>query len=83
MQNEGTTDTLLTNKTTTGVALSFAETNDTLVTNAVTVPETIDNVEIDATRYDGLWVYLIQPWDLEEPWTFEAILKSNTILTNV
>jgi hypothetical protein len=82
MQNEGTTDTLLTNKTTTGVALSLAETNDTLVTNATTVPETIDNIEL-GTRYEGLWVYYVQPWELEEPWTYEAILKSNTILTNV
>jgi len=82
MQNEGTTDTLLTNKTTTGVALSLAETNDTLVTNATTVPSTIDNIDL-GTRIDGLWVTLVQPWELDEPWTFEAILKSNTILTNV
>ena len=82
MQNEGTTDTLLTNKTTVGASLTAQSTNSTSVTSEVTVPSTIDNIDL-GTRIDGLWVTLVQPWELEEPWTFEAILKSNTILTNV
>jgi len=83
MQNEGTNDTLLTNKTTTGASLTLQEANDTVLVNAVTVTNPVDNIVASDSRFEGLWVRLVQPWELTEIWSYESIIKNNTVVTNL
>jgi hypothetical protein len=42
-----------------------------------------DNVEINNTRVEGLWVKFVEPWNLESPWSYESIIKDNTQVVNI
>ena len=82
MQNETTNPTSLNNIVTTVSGVVNEGTAGTGMVNSVTVGSGIDQTQFSTTRFDGLWVRFVQPWELESPWTYEAIQKSNVEITN-
>jgi len=83
MVNEGTNSTALTNTTTVAGSLTGLSTSATAVSNVPTVAGTVDNIELPNVRSEGLWVRFVQPWALEEPWTYQSIVKSNVEIVNI
>lgn len=57
-------------------------TNASLLTNLNSNETGIINAQ---TSYDtqGLWVASVQPWELDLPWQYEAIITNTTTLTNL
>lgn len=84
MINEPTTLTSVTNQTVTPTGVVNSTTLVTSVGGQQAVTSTvINNIEIDTTRTEGLWTKFVFLWQLDSPWSFESIVKSNTEVINV
>ena len=84
MDNLPTTPTSILNNNTVAATVLNNATTPTSVGNQTNVsPTVIDNEELTTARVEGLWVDRVSPWQLSDIWQFQAVNRSNVLVTNL